>query len=85
MDPQIRSEASSHLTSFFQQLGQARQQNDPNLVSGLGGATEQLREFMSMPLDLTMLFANMSVELVEMILTSLEQAGFILVRGMTPA
>ena len=49
-----------------------------------GGLTKEIEEFLAMPLDLTMVFLDMSVSLTEMILQTLEEAGVILVKGMTP-
>lgn len=84
-DPQVRQAAAGHLTALFQGLGHARQEQDPSVLGSLGGAAGQLEEFLSMPLDMAMVFINMSVQLTELVLTSLEEAGIILVKGLTPA
>lgn len=81
-DPQVRQAAASHLTALFQGLGNARQEQDPTVLGGLAG---DLEEFMSMPLDMAMVFLNMATQLTELVLNSLEEAGVILVKGLTPA
>lgn len=81
-DPQVRQAAASHLTALFQGIGNARREDDPTVLGGLAG---DLEEFMSMPLDMAMIFLNMATDLTELILNSLEAAGIVLVRGLTPA
>jgi hypothetical protein len=44
----------------------------------------QLEEFMTMPLDLAMVFIDMSVQLTDAVLSALEEAGVVLVKGLTP-
>lgn len=84
-DPQVRQAAAGHLTALFQGLGHARQEQDPSVLGNLGGGLgQQLEEFLSMPLDMAMVFINMSTQLTELVLTSLEDAGLILVRGLSP-
>lgn len=80
-DPAVRREASGHLNALFQGIGNARQESDPTV---LGGLASDLEEFMSMPLDMATIFLNMSVQLTELVLTSLEDAGIVLVKGLTP-
>ena len=84
MDPQVRAEAASHLTTLFQGLGHMGG-GQATTGGALGGLTTQLTEFMEMPLELAQIFMNMAVQLTELVLTSLEQAGFALVKGLTPA
>lgn len=84
-DPEVRQLATSRLTDLFQGIGHARQENDPSALGNLGGITGQIEEFMSMPMDLAVLFLDMSVQLAELVLTSLEEGGVILVKGLTPA
>ena len=81
-DPGVRSEAAGHLTALFQGLGNARQEQDPTVLGGLAG---DLEEFMSMPMDMAMIFLNMATQLTELVLTSLDDAGIVLVKGLTPA
>jgi hypothetical protein len=81
-DPGVRREAAAHLTALFQGIGNARQESDPTVLGGLAG---DLEEFMSMPLDLAMIFLNMATDLTELVLRSLEEAGIVLVKGLTPA
>lgn len=81
-DPQVRQAASSHLTALFQGLGNARREEDPTVLGGMAG---DLEELMMMPMDLAQIFLDMSVQLTELVLNSLESAGIVLVRGLTPA
>jgi hypothetical protein len=86
-DPAVRQEAHNKLTSLFEGLGRARQEKDSGGGGGLGdlgGIADQVQEFLEMPLDIAMIFINMSTQLAEMILKSLEEAGIVLVKGMTP-
>jgi hypothetical protein len=84
-DLQVRQAAAGHLTALFQGLGHARQQQDPGALGGLaGGLGQQVEEFLAMPLDMAMVFIDMSTQLAELVLTSLEDAGVILVRGLSP-
>lgn len=85
MDEATRDGARETLSSLFSNLGRARQNNDPGLLGGLGGGlAEDLQEFMTMPMDLAVVFLNMSVELAELVLKSLEEAGYTLTKGLTP-
>jgi hypothetical protein len=86
-DPAVRQEAHGHLMSLFQGLGNANREQDPSVLGnvGLGGMAGQLEEFMSMPMDMAMVFLNMAVQLTDLVLSSLEEAGIILVKGITPA
>lgn len=84
-DPQVRQAAASHLTALFQGLGHARQEDDPSALGSLSGMAGDLEEFMSMPLDMAMVFIRMATDLTELVLTSLEEAGIVLVKGLTPA
>lgn len=86
-DPQVRQEAHNALSGLFSRLGsQRRDRDDPGGgVADLGGAlAQQVEEFMTMPLDMAVIFLNMSVELTELVLTSLEDAGIVLVKGLSP-
>ena len=81
-DPAVRKEAHGVIQNLFQGIGNARKEEDPTVLGGLAG---QLEEFMSMPMDMAMIFLNMATDLTEMILKSLEEAGITLVKGLTPA
>lgn len=84
-DPAVRQDAHNHLTALFQGLGHARQEQDQSVLGNLGGGLGgQVAEFMSMPLDIAMVFIDMSTQLTELVLTSLEEAGILLVRGLSP-
>jgi hypothetical protein len=84
MDQAVRQEAHGRLSDLFQGLGHARAENDPSALGSLGGIAGQLQEFLEMPMELATIFINMSTQLAEMVLKSLEEAGFTLVKGMTP-
>lgn len=81
-EPAVRREAAGHLTALFQGLGNARREEDPTALGGLAG---DLEEFLAMPMDLASIFLDMSVQLTELVLNSLESAGIVLVKGLTPA
>jgi hypothetical protein len=84
MDPQVRGEAKGHLSTLFSGLGSAHQNPGALGGLGLGDVGQQFQEFVEMPIELASIFLNMSVELAELVLTSLEKAGYTLVKGMTP-
>lgn len=90
IDPGVRQDAAGHLMSLFQGIGKARQDVNQNRtpaaggLAGLGSMASQLQEFMEMPINVAEIFLNMSVQLTEMVLTALEEAGFELVKGLTP-
>lgn len=79
-DPAARATARSALHSMFTHLGSG---TPPPQGTG-GGLVVQLEEFFQMPMDLTKIFLDMSVQLTELVLKSLEEAGISLVKGMTP-
>ena len=81
-DPAVRREAAGHLNALFQGIGNARSEADPTVLGGLAGDFE---EFMSMPMDMALIFLNMATDLTELVLRSLEEAGIVLVKGLTPA
>lgn len=80
-DPQVYSEAKDHLGRLFTGVGQARQGGDA------GGLTlgQEFAEFLQMPMELARLFTDMGFDIADMVLTSLGEAGYILVKGLTPA
>lgn len=85
-DVPIRQEAAGKLTDLFRGLGEQRQQAqgqtiDPGQLTGLA---QQVAEFMTMPLDVAQIFIGMSTELANLVLDSLEEAGFVIVKGVTP-
>ena len=82
-DPEARALAASRLNDLFQGLGR-QAQGDTGGLGDLGGLIGQFEEFASVPLDLAMLFLNMSVELTELVLRTLEEGGVILMKGLTP-
>lgn len=86
MDPEMRMEAKETLAGLFKGVGQRAQGQRPEPVGGLEleGLLGQVQEFVSMPMDLAVLFLDMSVDLAELVLETLEQAGYILVKGATP-
>jgi hypothetical protein len=82
-DPGVRQEAHGVLQGLFSHIGSQGQQGGGGggLAGGLAG---QLTEFIEMPMELTKIFLDMSVQLTELVLKSLEEAGMTLVKGMTP-
>lgn len=81
-DPAVRQEAHGVLQGLFSHIGsQGQQGGGGGLAGGLAG---QLTEFIEMPMELTKIFLDMSVQLTELVLKSLEEAGMTLVKGMTP-
>lgn len=83
-----RDQALDTLSGLFRRMGDRSstggtggEQSGGDAVSGM---LQDVEEFVSMPMDLAVIFVNMSVELAELVLTSLEEAGFTLVKGMTP-
>jgi hypothetical protein len=80
-DPGVRQDAAGILTGLFRHLGSGGSQPAPAGIVGLGG---QLAEFMEMPIELANIFLNMSVQLTELVLKSLEEAGIVLVKGLSP-
>jgi hypothetical protein len=75
-DPDTRREAASVLSGVFAGLGTGG--------TGLGGLATQFEELLDLPLELTQIFANMSMQLTELVLKSLEQAGIVLVKALSP-
>ena len=84
MDPQARNEAVGVLANLFQNIGRAPQKEAGG--GGLGGLDigRQLQEFATMPVELATIFLNMSVELAELVLKALADAGYTIVKGTTP-
>lgn len=84
-DPQVYNAARQHLGGLFTDLGHARRTGtDTGLIGGLD-ITEEFVEFVQMPLELAKVFAEMGFDIADMVLKSLAEAGYILVKGMTPA
>lgn len=80
-DPGTRNQAASTLHGLFSHLGSGGNQPAPTPLSGLALQAEQ---FFTMPIELANIFMNMSVQLTELVLTSLEEAGITLVTGLMP-
>jgi hypothetical protein len=80
-DPAVRQEAHGVLQGLFSHIGSQGQQGGAPAGGGIAG---QLEEFLTMPMDMAQVFLNMSVQLTELVLKSLEEAGIILTKGMTP-
>jgi hypothetical protein len=82
-DPQVRDRAVGILEGLFHHVGSGGTQPVPGGVN-LGGMAVQLEQFFNMPMELASIFLTMATDLTQMILTSLEQAGIVLVEGLTP-
>jgi hypothetical protein len=81
-DPAVRAEAESVLSGVFSHIGSLGNAPAPIALGGvLGGQVEQ---FLQMPVELTKVFLDMSVQLTELVLSSLEEAGLVLARGLVP-
>lgn len=81
-----RQEALGLLSSRFREVGQRRVADDQEgLGSMLEGLSGEFTEFLNMPLDLARIFINMGLEMAELAISTLEEAGFVLVKGLTPA
>jgi hypothetical protein len=81
-DPVIRDQAAGVLSGIFSHIGSSGNAPSP---FGLGGALGgQVEQFLQMPVELTKVFLDMSVQLTELVLSSLEEAGFVLARGLVP-
>lgn len=82
-DPQVRQEAHGILDGLFRHLGTGGGEPAPAGLD-LGALGQQVEEFFSMPIELATIFLNMSTQLTELILKSLEEAGIVLVKGLSP-
>lgn len=82
-DPQVRDEAAGVLSGLFRHLGSGGSQPAPGGLD-IGGMGQQFVELLEMPVELANVFLNMSVQLTELILRSLEDAGIVLARGLMP-
>jgi hypothetical protein len=82
-DPQVRDRAADVLSGLFRHLGSGGTDPVPAGLN-LGGMGKQVEQFIAMPIELANIVLNMSTQLTELILTSLEQAGVVLVEGLTP-
>lgn len=80
-DPGARNQAAGVLHGLFTHLGSGGGQPAPTPLSGMALQVEQ---FVAMPIELANIFMNMSVQLTELVLTSLEEAGITLVQGLMP-
>lgn len=79
-DPAVRDEAAGVLSGLFRHLGSGGTQPTAGGLD-VGGQFAQLLE---MPVELANIFLNMSVQLTELVLRSLEEAGIVLARGLMP-
>lgn len=83
-DPQVRREAHSVLSGLFRSIGQ-RSSGQAPADDQFAGLLGEIEEFVAMPADLARIFLTMAVELTDATLTALEEAGFVLLKGLTPA
>jgi hypothetical protein len=82
-NPLTRDRAAGVLSGLFHHLGSKGGAPAPEGVN-LGGMATQLEQFVNMPVELAQVFLGMATDLTELVLTSLEQAGIVLVEGLTP-
>lgn len=73
------------LADLFGRLGRRDQEGQAGEGGlDLGGIGEQFTEFLSMPLDLTTLLIERSTDMAELVLATLAEAGYVVVKGTTP-
>lgn len=82
-DPQVRDQAAGVLSGLFRHLGSGGSQPAPGGLN-LGAMGTQFEQLVEMPVELANIFLNMSVQLTELILRSLEEAGIVLAKGLSP-
>ena len=82
-DPAVAGRAASILHGLFNHLGSGGTQPVPPGVN-LGVLGTQVEQFLNMPVELAEIFLGMAADLTKLILTSLEQAGLVLVEGLAP-
>lgn len=82
-DPAVRDHAAHTLQMLFQHLGSGGTQPTPAGVN-LGGMALQVEQFFNMPVELASIFLAMATDLTQLVLQSLEQAGIVLVEGLSP-
>jgi len=82
-DPGVRTEAANILTNVFTGIGQHAQGQGIDSL-GLGGLSAQVEQFAAMPLELARIFTVMAVQLTELVLQALEEAGIVLAKGVLP-
>lgn len=85
-DPIVRQEASGILHGLFAHIGSQGREPAGGVTpsSPSSGMAAQLVEFLEMPMDLTKIFLDMGVQLTELVIQSLEDAGIVLARGLVP-
>lgn len=86
-DPDVYNEARGILSGLFAHVGR---QGGGGVPRGGGpaapaGAIAELEEFLTMPVDLARIFTEMAMDLADVTLTALSEAGIVLVKGLTPA
>lgn len=72
------------LSGLFERIGRAKQEGGDGGLAGIGGLGEQFAEFLTMPLDLAVLLMERSTEMAELVLATLAEAGYVVVKGTTP-
>lgn len=85
-DPQVREQAHGILSGLFAGLGQHAQGQQPQAPAGLNvdWMLGQFSEFVEMGPELARIFTDMAFELTDLVLKALEEAGIVLVKGLTP-
>lgn len=75
------------LADLFRTVGRRARGEDAPIAesTGLGGGmVGQIEEFITMPLDLATLLIDSGTEMAELVITTLAEAGYIVVKGATP-
>lgn len=82
-DPAARDEARGIIEGLFERMGRAP--DDAGSAGILKTLGADIEEFVTMPADLAVVFVTMATDMTEVILKALAEAGFVLVKGLTPA
>jgi hypothetical protein len=83
-DPAVRDQAHGILSDLFSGIGRQAQGGSAGGIFGAGALATQLEQFAEMPLQLAQIFIDMSTQLTELVLKSLEEAGIVLAKGLMP-
>lgn len=86
MTQEATARAHDVLTGLFSHLGQRAQGSGQAPPAGLNleWMAEQATQFIEMPAQLAETFATMAVDLTDLVLKALAEAGLELITGLTP-
>jgi hypothetical protein len=84
-DSGVRDEARAVLGQTFGNLGHAIQGQTTDPLGGLAGSLgTQIEQFLQMPIELAQIFTSLGMQMADLVLTALEEAGIVLARGLMP-